>query len=170
MTGVRQRFIGLCVPPLLFSLLDAALTLAGQSEAYWSGVYSQVNEGSPTFHQLLAVHPLAFVGGIFVWIAIFCCVLLLVPDTPALVLSIAVTLGHTAGAATWVLWRFQFGYQVCNGLFLLAATAIGLGVRRGWHAEPRQGYSLPLSMGWRWTIAAALFLVGVYLFLWPRSV
>ena len=33
MAGVRQRFLGLCVPPLAFSLLDGALTLAGRCKS-----------------------------------------------------------------------------------------------------------------------------------------
>lgn len=33
MAGVRQRFLGLCLPPLAFSVLDGSLTLAGQSTA-----------------------------------------------------------------------------------------------------------------------------------------
>jgi hypothetical protein len=170
MNGVRQRFLGLCLPPMAFCLLDATLTLAGQSAAYWDGAYGQVNEASPTFNHLLALHPLAFVAGILAWMAVFVGILLLLPDTLALIVCIAVTLGHTAGSATWVLFRFQYGYQACNGLFLLAAVAVGIGVRWGWQAAPRQEYRLPfLTAAWRWALAAVLFGCGVYLFLWPRS-
>jgi hypothetical protein len=52
---------------------------------------------------------------------------------------------------------------------LLAAVALGIGVRVGWQAAPRQDYRLPfLTATWRWVLAAVLFAVGVYLFLWPR--
>jgi hypothetical protein len=68
MNGVWRRFIGLCLPPVALCLLDATLTLTGQTEFYWAGDYSQVNEGSPTFHQLLSIHPLAFVAGQAVWL------------------------------------------------------------------------------------------------------
>ncbi len=170
MTGVRQRFLGLCLPPLAFSLLDGSLTLAGQSAQYWGGAHSQVNEGSPTFHTLLSVHPLAFAAGLLVWMAVFVGIILLLPDTLSLIVCIAVTLGHTVGAATWVLWQSQYGYQACNGLFLLAAVALGLGIKWGWRAGPPGEYRLPwLSAMWRWVLAAALFAVGVYLFLWPHS-
>jgi hypothetical protein len=54
MNGVRQRFLGHCLPPMAFCLLDCTLTLAGQSAAYWGGAYGQVNEASPTFNHL---HP-----------------------------------------------------------------------------------------------------------------
>lgn len=44
METLKQRFLGLCVPPLLLCLLDVALTLAGQSSPYWAGDYANVNE------------------------------------------------------------------------------------------------------------------------------
>lgn len=169
MSGVRQRFVGLCLPPLAFSALDNALTLVGQSAEYWDGAYRQVNEASPTFHHLLATHPLAFAAGALAWMAVFVGIILLLSDALALVACIAVTFGHAAGAATWVLWRFQFGYQAVNGLLLAAAVALGLGIRFGWRAGPPEPYRLhPCLRRWRWALSAALFAVGVYLFLWPR--
>jgi hypothetical protein len=169
MKGVRQRFVGLCLPPLAFGVLDGVLTLAGQSAEYWGGEYARVNEMSPTFNNLLVAHPLAFAVGLLVWFAVFVGIILLLPDTLALSASIAATFGHTVGAATWLLWRFQYGYQACNGLFVLAALALGLGIRWGWRAEPRQEYRLPLSLVWRWVLAVGLLAVGVYMCLWPRG-
>jgi hypothetical protein len=169
MSGVRQRFVGLCLPPLAFSVLDNALTLAGQSAEYWGGAYDRVNEASPTFQHLLASHPLAFVGGVLVWMTVFVGIILLLPDTLALVVCLAVTFGHAAGSATWMLWRFQYGYQAVNGLLLLAAVVLGLGIRYGWRAGPPEPYWLPPRIARRrWILSAVLFAVGVYLFLWPR--
>lgn len=170
MTGLKQRFLGLCVPPVLLCLLDNALTLAGQSAEYWAGNYASVNEGSPTFYQLLQVHPAAFAAGGALWIAIFVAGILLLPDTLALIVSIAVTCGHTLGAASWIIWHFQFSYQVCNGLVLLSAVLLGVSIRWGWRAVPEQRYRLRGLFLWgRWGLVALLFGVGVYLFLWPRS-
>jgi hypothetical protein len=167
--GVGRRLLGLCLPPLALCALDGTLTLIGQSARYWAGDYARVNEGSPTFNHLLQIHPAAYVVGILVWAGVFVSILLLLPDTLALIVSIAVTLGHTVGAATWLLWRFHFGYQVCNGLFLTSAVILGLGIRWGWRAIPDREYRL---QGWpwglRWLLALVLFGVGVYLFLWPR--
>jgi hypothetical protein len=171
MTGFRQRFLGLCLPPILFCVLDFTLTLVFQPAEYWQGDRTRVIEGSPTFHYLLSIYPAAFVAGVLVWIAIFVTLLLLLPDTPALIMSIAIVFGHTAGTAAWLRGRFTFDYQLLVSLFVLSAVAIGLGVRWGWQAAPK----VPLHLGrltslWRCAMIAALAAVGVYLFLWPRMV
>ena len=135
------------------------------------GDRTHIIEGSPTFRHLLSIGPAAFVAGVLAWIALFVCLLLLLPDTPALVTSIAIVFGHTAGSAAWLRGRFPFDYQLLVSLFALSAVAVGLGVRWGWQAAPRE----PLRLGrlpglWRWIMIAALVAVVVYLFLWPRAV
>ena len=170
MRGVTGRLLGLCLPALLAWALDNTLTLIGQSAEYWAGNYAAVNESSPTFNHLLQVHPAAFALGAVAWAGVFTGIILLLPDALALIIGIAVTLGHTVGAATWILWRFGFGYQTCNALFLGTAIILGLGIRYGWRAVPADEYHL---RGWswrrRWIVSALLFAVGAYLFLWPRS-
>ena len=160
MRGVTGRLLGLCLPALLVWALDISFTLAGQSADYWSGHYALVNERSPTFNQWLQVHPAAFALGAIVWAGIFVGIILLLPDVLALIMSIAVTLGHTVGAATWLLWGFGYGYQLCNALFLCSAIALGLGIRYGWQAVPAGEYQLD---GWswrrRWIVAAKSWTV-----------
>ena len=171
MGGFGSRIMGLCLPPLALCAVDGSITLAGQSTAYWSGNYAAVNEGSPTFNHLLQIHPGAFAVGLLIWAVVFVGLILLLPDTLALIVCIAVTFGHTVGAATWVLYRFRYGYQACNGLFLLSAALLGIGIRFGWRAAPAWPYRPP---GWhpivRWSVVAALFALGHNLFVWPRSV
>jgi hypothetical protein len=170
MTGLRQRFLGLCLPPILFCGLDFTLTLVFQPAEYWQGDRTRIIEGSPTFHYLLSIYPAAFVVGVLVWIAIFVALLLLLPDTPALIASIAIVFGHTAGTAAWLRGRFTFDYQLLVSLFALAAVSVGLGVRWGWQAAPREPLHLGrLSTLRRWTLIAALVTVVVYSFLWPRA-
>ncbi len=97
--------------------------------------------------------------------------LLLLPDTLALIVSIAIVVGHAAGAATWLCYNFKFGYQMCNGLFFLVAVAIGIGVRWGWQAGPDKPLRLDrVPQVWRWALILLLVSIGVYLFLWPRSI
>ena len=171
MTGLRQRLLGLCLPPILFCVLDFTLTLVFQPAEYWWGDRTRIIEGSPTFHYLLSTSPAAFIVGVLVWIAVFVALLLLLPDTPALVTSIAIVFGHTAGTAAWLRGRFPFDYQLLVSLFVLSAVAIGLGVRWGRQAAPKE----PLQLGrlpglWRWAMVAAFVAVVVYLFLWPRTI
>jgi hypothetical protein len=171
MTGLRQRFLGLCLPPILFCVLDFSLTLVFQPAEYWQGDRTRIIEGSPTFHYLLSIYPAAFMVGVLAWIAIFVALLLLLPDTLALITSIAIVFGHTAGTAAWLRGRFPFDYQLLVSLFALAAVSVGLGARWGWQAAPKE----PLRLGrlpslWRWAMIAVLVAVVVYLFLWPRTV
>ena len=167
----QRRLLGLCIPPVMFAALDGALTLTGQSAAYWAGNYGRVNELSPTFNHLLSYHPLAFAAGLLAWMLVFCGMILLMPQTLALTTSIAVTVGHTRGATSWLLYRFDYHYQASLGLFLAMALILAVGIRWGWGAEPRSdapiGARLPGVL--RWVMIAMLFAVAVYLFLWPRK-
>jgi hypothetical protein len=167
-SALKHRFLGLCLPPLLLCALDATLTLSGQSPEYWSGIYTAVNEASPTMNHLLRFHPAAFVAGIFLWSAVFISVVLLLPDALALTASIALTFGHTAGAATWLYWRYPYGYQLCNGLFLLSAAVLAVCIRYGWQAEPLERYKLPFSTAVRWLLVLMIVAVAVYMYIWPR--
>jgi hypothetical protein len=167
--GVKQRLLGLCIAPVLLCALDCTLTLVGQLPQYWAGNYLWANEGSPTFYQLLQLHPAAFIAGIVVWIFVFVACILLLPDVLALIVSVVVTFGHAAGAASWLYGRFHYGYQLCNGLFLLAAILVGVGIRWGWRATPQGDYRLG-RLPWfvRWGLIVLLVGVGVYISLWPR--
>jgi hypothetical protein len=162
MAGVHQRFFGLCLPPLAFALLDGSLTLVGQSAEYWAGDYIRVDEMSPTFRHLLTAHPVAFAVGFLGWMAVFIGIILLLPDTLALIACIAITFAHAVAAGTWLRWRFNYGYQECEALFVLAAVALALGIRWGWRAAPPQEYKLSLlSVKWRWGLAAMLLTVAI---------
>ena len=170
MAPTVRRLVGLALPVAVFSQLDTVATLAGQSAAYWAGDYARVNEASPTFNHLLQLHPAAFVGGGLTWVALVAAILLLLPDTLALVVSIAVTTGHAVGVSTWLVWHFKYGYQAVNGLILVTAVVLAVCQRVGWQARPPAAYTFrrwPGSV--RYPLAAALFAVGVYLFLWPRT-
>ncbi len=167
----RRRLFGLCLAPAATASLDAALTLRGQSAEYWAGNYTRVNELSPTFHHLLAYHPLAFVVGFLGWVLIFATMILLLPRTLALAMSLAVTIGHTWGATTWLLHRFHYGYQACEALFVLTALVLALGIERIWGAggKPAELAGSRLRPPLRWGLVAVLAGIAGYLFLWPRQ-
>ena len=169
MLQFRRRLLGLCLIPGLLASLDGWLTLHGQSREYWSGNYSQVIEGSPTFHKLLSCGPFTYVAGLTGWMLAFVGMILLMPQTLALAVSIAMTLGHAIGASSWLV-DFQYGYQLYSGMCVLAAVGLAVGIRWGWRAEPIDdapvGVHLPVVL--RWLIIAALGAVEIY-FLWPHA-
>ncbi len=117
-----KRRLWLCVAPAVFTLLDQTLTLAGQAPEYWAGNFAYVNEGSPHGHWALAQHPLVFELGILLWVALFGAAIVLLPRLPALIVSLAVTMGHAWGASTW-LGDF-LGYWGCIALFFAAAALV----------------------------------------------
>jgi len=55
---------------------------------------------------------------------VFCTLILVLPRLAAMVVSIAIVLGHTWGTATWLMWRVQHGYWLAIGLFLVSAILI----------------------------------------------
>ncbi len=57
------------------------------------------------------------------------------------------------------------------GCLLGEDWAIGIGVRWGWQASPNEALRLDrIPQVWRWTLILVLIGIGVYLFLWPRSI
>jgi hypothetical protein len=150
--------------------LDGTITLIGQPEEYWAGNYSLAMEGNPTFDSLLRMSPRAAVAVFAVWIGVYVGIILLLPDTLALIVSIAVTLLHAVGAATWLCFHFfsfQYGYPLCEVLLLFTAVLLGTSIRWGWQATPAQHYHLGLKPIRRWVAVAVLFAVAVYLIFWP---
>jgi uncharacterized damage-inducible protein DinB len=119
---MRTRF-WLCVPPVIFCVIDAALTLAGQDQAYWAGDMERVNELNPLGWILLRWHPLAFVGGIIVWIAVFCTALVLLPTRAAVLCGLGLAVAHTFGATTWLVrWDGPYPLPMAAGVALLVTA------------------------------------------------
>jgi hypothetical protein len=130
----KRRLLGVSIPCLLALLLDAGLTTLGQSQEYWNGDYSAVNEGNPFFRGLFAIHPGAAIAGYVVWAGILIGLVLLLPEVLAVVLATAVVFGHVGGAYTWMQhfeWVEPFGqgwFQTAGGLLPAAAVVLGIGL------------------------------------------
>ena len=168
MSGVKRRFLGLCLPVILAGSLDATLTLCGQSPAYWAGDYQQVNELGGFLNQLLRIHPLAFIAFECFQFVVVSCFILLVTDSLALLVSIASVFNAVLGASTWIL-PTSHGYVLTDVLFLSAALLLTIGIRYGWQARPAEKYELKwLSPLWRGILALAITGVYVYLITWPH--
>jgi len=165
--GFKRRFLGLCVPPLALGLIDGSMTLVGQSSFYWAGNYLAVNEANPVFAGLLQVHPLAFVAGAVIWLIMLGTTIVVLPRTVALILSIAVTFGHTIGSGNWLFGHFELGYQLANGYYLLSACALGIGIRYAFGNSIQEAEVLNVPAHIRLKVGAAIFGLGALLWLYP---
>jgi hypothetical protein len=177
MASWKRRVLGLSIPCLLALLLDAGVTILGQSQEYWSGDYSAVNEGNPFFRNLFAIHPGAAVTGYVVWAAVLIALVLLLPEVLAVVLSIAVVFGHVGGAYTWMQyfeWVEPFGqgwFQTADGLLPAAAVVLGIGLCWGLTAteRPATAVASPTMPGAvRWGLIALLLGASVYVWIIAR--
>ena len=117
------------LPFLLAFVLDWFLTLHGQSAEYWAGNYACANEGSPYYHGLLVIHPLAFVAGAWVWVGLILELLVLLPEVLAAILFSFVVFGHMNGAYSWMALDMTVGrYQFGMATNLAAAMLLSVGL------------------------------------------
>jgi hypothetical protein len=121
------------------------------------------------FHILLTHGPVAYIAGLSGWVLAFVGMILLMPQTLALAVSIAITLGHAIGASSWLL-DFQYGYQMYSGMCVFAAVGLAVGIRWGWRAEPQNDAPVGMRLHWglRWLIIAGFCGVEIY-YLWPHQ-
>jgi hypothetical protein len=136
---ITRQKLWLCLPAVMMCALDAGLTLVGQRQGYWAGDRTVINESNPVGYVLLAWHPLAFVGGILVWMAIFCGVALALPKRLAASV-VLLAMSHAGGASIWLLyfdWPRPVGMLVAAVFLLTADVLIGWSWRR-FRGERRQ--------------------------------
>ena len=165
--GFRARFLGLCVPPLVFAVLDGLLTIAGQSAVYWSN-HSASNEANPVFSALLQSHPMAFLAGLTLWLVLLAAIIVVLPRMFALILSITITFGHTIGSGSWLFDHFDIGYNLANGYYLLSACILGLGISYAFSLpDLKEERVLHVSDALRLRIGAGLFGLAALLYLVP---
>ena len=160
----------LLLPPIALCSLDFGLTFYGQSAEYWSGNYSAVNEISPSFHYYFTIHPLVAAGAALLWMAIFSAMVLLLSEMLALTLVMAIVIGHMAGAATWLAYRFH-SYQSCGLLFLVTSALVVFTFKRGQNSDGSAAFDWQRTglPGWvRWVVIAALAVLPTWWFLVPR--
>jgi hypothetical protein len=154
-------------------MLDVGLTLHGQPANYWAGDYARTTEGASFYRRLYALHPAAGVGGQVLFICLVAGLLVMLPEVLAVVLAIAVVLGNTYGASTWVtaalVSRTAWGqptpvnwYQASNGMFLAAAVVVGVGVHWVVRSSAMLGRVEARSLaGWQRWVLVSLLLVGI---------
>lgn len=164
--GFKRRFLGLCLPPLVLGAVDGFLTALGQGSLYWSN-HLATNEANPVFAGLLQIGPLAFFVGAVLWLAMLSTMILILPRLFALILSIAITFGHTIGSGSWLFNHFELGYQLANGYYLASACVLGLGIQYAIGHGAAEQDVVHLSAGTRARIGGAVFALAVLVFLVP---
>jgi hypothetical protein len=167
---VARNALWLLVPPVVLCGLDFGLTFYGQSAEYWAGNYSAVNEMSPSFNYYLSVHPLMAGAAMLLWMFLFSALILLLPEMLALVLVVAIVIGHMVGATTWLAFSLR-SYQACGVLFLLTSALIVFAFKRGQNSDGRAAFDWSRTglPGWaRWVVILLLAALPVWWFLVPR--
>jgi uncharacterized membrane protein len=121
---IKRQSAILLVPMIIAWALDVATTLFFQPAGYWAGDYLQVNEATAIFRHLLVRHPLLFVAGNGVYIAVCCFATLIVHPRIGRYIVTANTVGHVWAASNWlwlkspldgdfVFWVVQVPISVC---------------------------------------------------------
>lgn len=97
----RQRAL-IALPACAISLTDSVSTLLGQPATYWSDPATGY-ENNPMFAWLLHAGPGWFIVGELVWCAVIIGVVTALPGVLSLLVAVAVSIGHTYGALTWII-------------------------------------------------------------------
>lgn len=85
----------------------------------------------------------------------------------ALILSIAITFGHTIGSGNWLFDRLELGNQLANGYYLLSACALGLGIHYAMTSGMPDADVLDVPANVRARIGIAVFALATLLWLFP---
>ena len=156
MTDSKRRLLGMGIPFALAFVTDTALTTALTVRGYrpWEV------EDRLFFHTLYLIHPLAPLAGYLMWACVIIGLLLLLPEVLAVIVTIVVVFGHVGGAISQV-YPFLGSryYQPVNGLFLLTAVALGIGLWWSARASPavqHSGSTYGLPAWLRWGLIAVL--------------
>ena len=151
MTNSKRRLIGMGIPFGLAFATDTALAIRGPIWEPHDRLF---------FHALWLIHPSMVIAGYLTWACVIVGLLLLLPDVPAVVVTIAAVFGHVGGAYSQLMPRLAgSGYQITNGLFLLTAATLGIGLWWSAQAAPkgqRRGDATVLPARLRWGLIVLL--------------
>lgn len=119
-------------------LLDNALTLGSQPPEYWAGNYTAAAEFSPHFYLLLKWHPLAFQTWVVLWIILLNVLIFRLPRDWAWCASLLVTLAHSIGASSWLVYHCgNWGFLLAAALILVMRSVFDASSRRHTRAMAR---------------------------------
>ena len=156
MTDSKRRLLGMGIPFALAFVTDTALTTALTVRGHrpWEV------EDRLFFHTLYLIHPLAPLAGYLMWACVIMGLFLLLPEVLAVILAIVVVFGHVGGAFSQIYpFLGSWYYQLVNGLFLLTAATLGIGLWWSARTSPvaqRSGHAYGLPAFLRWGLIALL--------------
>jgi hypothetical protein len=155
MTDSKRRLVGMGIPFALAFLPDTVLSIFS---------HSVIADGL-LFRALARLHPEADILGYVAWAGAIVGLLLLTPELLAVILTIAVVFGHVVGAYFQLtVFLGSWWYQAANGLFLLAAVALGTGLTWSARAASVAEHTVsgkPLPAWLRWGLIAFLSVVAL---------
>jgi hypothetical protein len=178
----KRRLLGLGLPCSLALAFDMGLTMYNQPAEYWAGDCSRTVEGNPFYRELFEIHPVAATAGFGLWAGIILTWVVFMPEVVAVILAIAIVLGHTAGGydgmvvATVLADGADHGigprwFQTLHGVLFVSAAVLALGVHwllrtaRLDCPEPRNRRFHPVA---RWSLLGVASAVACYMYLIPR--
>ena len=114
----RAHALWFILPAVLVAVADATITLYLQTSTYWLGLFSTAAENNPLGAFFLRLHPLAFIGFMFIWVSLIVALGLCLRQPWSTVAGLTVLLGHTAGIFGTLK---RFGFVAALSTFLLVA-------------------------------------------------
>ena len=103
--------------------VDVALTLAGQSHAYWSGDYHEAVEGNPLAYPILSRGPWLFAGLAAAWAILLGALVVRWSHWLPRWLAVGETVLHAIGGCTWLVGSGGWGWVIGIGYLAVAAEA-----------------------------------------------
>jgi type III secretory pathway component EscU len=113
----------LCVPIIITDLLDATVTMIGQSADYWKGSYDRIDEFNPIARWLLTIHPIGIVIYTILDIAVISLLIMLMPLMISKTLSAFWAIGSAKAIYNWLVGPLHMGWWISN-LVILVPTII----------------------------------------------
>jgi hypothetical protein len=116
-----KRGFWLAVPAVAAFAIDVALTLGGQSGAYWAGDYAAAVEGNPLALPLLVCGPCVFVALAVAWGLGVALLVTRWRHRASDGLALLFTFGHAVGGSTWLARFGPWGWLAATAYLAAAA-------------------------------------------------
>ena len=157
----RRSHLPLLIAPVFLSFLDCALTMYGQSEEYWNGNWNAVDEMLILARSLISIHPVVWFVAHALWVVLFSVFILVMPRTPAIFVSLLVSIGHGFGANSWAYCNCPYSYQAQGIITVVSAVLITISLRATASKETEAAKAEPplWLVRLRWLLFVAFLII-----------